>query len=91
MIKIVSANSADIDRIKAAADVIEEVDELITYLGFCAPGTTATNVPAWSILKIEQSGAVLPILTTQKWATGLCAYNLIWDNRAAYQYTFKNF
>ena len=85
------ANGRDIDRIKATADIIEEVSETVTYLGFCSPGTTATSDPRWSILKIVQSGAAYPILTSSKWADGQCCFNLVWDNRAGYNYTFKNF
>lgn len=81
-----------IDRIRASADIIEEVaGGLITYLGLCEPGTILTSEAKWSIMKIVQSAAVLPIVTTFTWATGSCAYNLVWDNRAGYDYSFKNF
>lgn len=85
------ADHFNIADIRAAADIIEEATDNVTYLGFCDANTPATSSPKWSILKIEQSGIVKPILTTFKWATGLCSYNLVWDNRADYEYTFKKF
>ena len=73
------------------ADIIEEVDSLITYLGFCAPGCTLETSPQWSILKIVQSDINYPIVTTSQWATGFCSYNLKWSDRAIYDYSFKKF
>lgn len=87
---IPSASTFNIDKIRSSADMIEEVDGLTTYLGFCQPGTLTTDEPKWSIMRIVEAG-VLPTLTTFQWATGSCAYNLLWDNRAAYVYSFKNF
>ena len=84
------ASGQNIDSLRASADIIEEVDGVTTYLGFCQPGTLLTSDPKWSIMQIVE-GAALPKLTVFKWATGSCAYNLIWDNRAGYAYTFKNF
>lgn len=88
---IPAANSADIDRLKAAADLIEEVDELTTYLGFCQPGTTSEEAAQWAICKITQSGTEYPILTSSKWAGGFCMYNLKWTDRALYEYSYKKF
>jgi hypothetical protein len=85
------ADQQNISDLRSTADIVEEIDEYTTYLGFCSPGTANTAAPNWSILKIEQSGGIFPILTTFRWANGLCAFNLVWDNRAGYDYKFKNF
>lgn len=85
------ASNQVIADIRGAADIIDEVDELTTYMGFCFPGTTGTDEPKWSIMKIVQSGIETPVITTFKWAGGTCSYNHIWDNRAALEYSFKNF
>jgi len=84
------ASQYEIAQIRASADIIEEVDGLTTYLGFCEPKTILTSEAKWSIMRIVE-GAVLPKITTFQWANGLCAYNLVWDNRAAYAYSFKKF
>ena len=86
-----SASTFNIDKLRASADLIEEVDGLITYFGFCEPGTLLTSEPKWSVMKVVQSAAAYPILTTFTWATGMCAYNLTWDGRAGYTYIFKTF
>lgn len=87
---IPSASSYNMDKLRASADIIEEVDGFTTYLGFCTPGTLLTSEPGWSIMKIVE-GAALPKITLFQWANGECAYNLVWDNRAGYNYSFKNF
>jgi hypothetical protein len=84
------ASGFNMDKIRSSADIIEEVDGITTYLGFCQPGTTGTDQPQWSIMKIVETGS-LPTLTVFKWATGSCAYNLVWDLRAGYDYKFKTF
>ena len=91
MLYINKADQQNIADLRAASDIVEEVSNLVTYLGFCAPGTIATSEAKFSILKIEQSGSALPIITTFKWATGICSFNLVWDDRATYEYKFKNF
>lgn len=88
---ITYADSRDIDKLKAAADIIEEVSDLVTYLGFCKPGTENETSPQWSILKIVADGTEYPIVTTNKWAEGLCSYNLSWSERATYSYQYKGF
>ena len=88
---MITANSQDIDRIKAAADLIEEVDEFTTYLGFCLSGTTLDTEAKWSIMKIVQNGSAYPILTSMLWADGLCCFNLQFSARAGYIYSFKKF
>jgi len=85
------ASTQNIDKIRASADMIEEVDGLITYMGFCQPGTVGTDGPKWSIMRIVQSGSEFPILSAFTWAQASCAYNLVWDLRATYAYGYKNF
>ena len=91
MYRTPKASNENISDIRAAADIVEEVNDNTTYLGFCAPGTTGTNQPNWSIMKITQSGAALPVTTRFLWAGGLCAFSEIWDSRADLNYKFKNF
>jgi len=85
------ADSNQIANLKGSADIIEEVDDLVTYLGFCQKGTTSENSLTWSIMKIEASGTTNPIVSTFKWAKGLCSYNLQWSERAGYDYSYKKF
>ena len=77
--------------LRGSADIVEEVDAVTTYLGFCQPGTGATSDPKWSIMRIEQSGAEQPIITEFKWAEGRCSFDLVWNDRATYNYKFRNF
>ena len=88
---IPKVNTGDIDRLKASADIIEEVDALNTYLGFCRSGTTDEAALEWSILKIVQTQEIFPVITRTLWATGYCAFNLAWSDRATYTYTYKKF
>jgi hypothetical protein len=85
------ADQYNLSDLRAAADIVEEYSDKVTYLGFCAPGTEHTESPAWSLLKIEQFGTVQPFTTTFQWATGLCSFNLKWSERYNYQYKFKQF
>lgn len=85
------ADSQNIADLRSAADIIEEVSDNLTYLGFCAPGTTDEAAPSWSIMRIEQAGIVQPLTTRFKWANGLCSFNLSWTKRAEYNYKYKNF
>ena len=85
------AYNKHIDVLRASADITEEVDGLVTYMGFCEPGTLGTDEAKFSIMKITQSAAAYPIVTTFDWANGSCAYNLVWNDRATYDYQFKTF
>lgn len=87
---IPSVSTFNVDKLRASADIIEEVDGLTTYLGFCQPGTLGLDEPKWSIMRIVEAGA-LPTVTTFKWASGQCAYHLVWNLRATYEYLFKSF
>ena len=85
-----SVSTFNMDKLRSSADIIEEVDGMTTYLGFCIPGTFTTDQAQWSIMRIVESGKS-PTLTAFQWATGMCAYHLIWDHRADYEYLFKSF
>ena len=88
------ADHINISDLRAAADIIFEKTELITFLGFCKPGKVgdiAETDKTWSILKIEQSGTVKPIITTFKWAEGIAAFSHQFSERETYTYKFKNF
>jgi hypothetical protein len=85
-----SASTFNIDKIRASSDMIEEVDGFTTYFGFCSPGTIGTDTPNWSIMRIIE-GDEFPKLTVFEWANGSCAYNLVWNDRANYEYKFKTF
>jgi hypothetical protein len=94
------ADYTNIAELRAAADTITEMaGGLVTYLGFFKASETnpvtdpvaAKAAPCWSILKIEQSGLVKPIDTDFLWANGLCLFNLVWNNKEGYNYTFKKF
>lgn len=85
------ADYTNLADLRATADIVEETTDNVTYLGFCKPGTVATNEPNFSILKIEQSGVVQPITTTFKWADGLCLFNKQWSAKLTYDYKFKIF
>jgi len=78
---------SDIVQLLQEADAIDTPDENTVYLGFCAPGTTGTDAAKWSICKLTTTGNV----TLRQWANGSNLPRLIFDNRATYTYTFKNF
>ena len=76
--------------LRQTADIIEEVDENTSYLGFCKPGTVDGR-EGWSIMKIEQSGSEYPKITKFLWAAGKCSFNLSWNERATYDYYYNKF
>ena len=82
-----------VDQLKASADVIEQVSDTVTYLGFRnpIPGDVMPDwdSPIWSIMKIEQSGNVYPILTTFTWMNGSMNFDQKWSERGNYQYYFR--
>jgi hypothetical protein len=89
------ADQYTLNDIKGAADIVEEINELVTICGFCQPQTTGTDtekkaMKIWSLLKITQSGTTYPITTTIQWAGGICSYNQVWNDRAGADYKFKN-
>lgn len=63
------------------ADIIEEVNEDLTYIGFYLCGDPTKCL----IRKIEKMGLV----TTFKYPGGLLEYNQDWADRATLTYTFK--
>jgi hypothetical protein len=91
------ADQYTLDQIKASADIIEEVSALVSYIGFCQPGTAGPNeekkaLPIWSIMKIVQSvpDGTYPNETEMNFAGGIMGYNLTWNGRSGYDYKFKN-
>ena len=85
------ASTGMIDALRGAADIIEQVSETLFYFGFCKPGTTGTDQDTWSIMRITVHGEDPNVTTTFTWAKGMCCYNMRWDDRAEYEYLFKNF
>ena len=87
-----------IDQLKAAADIIDEASATEIYFGFCDPKPsgrvsefiTTEASDNWSIMKITVN-TTTGTVTTFKWAYGTCAYNLVWNNRTSYTYSFKVF
>ena len=89
------ANSHNLDKIKASADVILEISATEIYLGFCVNTVDGrdlqTDEEGWSIMQINTTGTTFPKTTTFKWAEGQCFYNLVFDQYATYNYKFKTF
>jgi hypothetical protein len=90
------ADQYTLDALKASADIIVEVSALVCYVGFCQPGTIGTNLqkkamPIWSIMKIEQfqPDGLYPNATETTFANGIMGYNLVWNDYAGYDYSFK--
>jgi hypothetical protein len=79
---------------KSAAYIIEY--ELVTYLGFCEPGTALLTDYKWSILRITESSKIpgtdaVPVTTEFKWAQGSAAFNLQFSEHLTYDYKFQTF
>ena len=84
---MVFASTRNYADIRGTADAVDEISDALTYIGLCKPGCTGTDQLAWSICRIEKFGTV----TLIKWANGNCSFNLVWDDRAGYEYKFKKF
>lgn len=69
------------------ADIVDEVSDDVTYLGFFDKNKDETTEYAdggCRIMKITTAGTI----TTRKWANGnRTKFNLAWDDRATYDYT----
>ena len=91
MYKTTPADVSNIADLRATADIVEEKDELTTYLGFCQPNTESETDSTWSIMKIVQSGTAKPVITKFQWADGLCSFTHNWSLRLTYDYKFKKF
>lgn len=63
-----------------APDVIDEVDENTTYLGFFQPGTS--NCLIKRILKVDT-------ITTIQYPNGQYDFIHDWDQRTVYNYSFR--
>ncbi len=74
------------------ADIVEEVSDLVTYLGFCNPGENGvTSGDFWAICKVEMNQAAYPRTTTIKWVNGQQTRNQVWDDRATLSYLQRRF
>lgn len=77
----------NIAALRQSADIIDEISDTVTYLGFCKPGTTDEGSETWSIMKIEEVGTI----TSFKWANGNAMFQLQFSQRLGYNYSFQNF
>jgi hypothetical protein len=89
------ADSQRMDILRKSASYIIEYG-LITYLGFCEPGTAALTDDKWSILRIVESSKIpgtdlVPQTTEMKWAEGMASYNLKMSDHETYNYKFPIF
>lgn len=75
-------------------DLVEDVNidanNRVTYVGFAETGSTLTANPTFKIKRVTVAIAGNITLTTTMWAEGNLKYNKIWDDRAAYNYSFKH-
>lgn len=77
----------NIAALRQSTDIIDEISDTVTYLGFCKPGTSDEDSETWSIMKIEEVGNI----TSFKWAKGKAMFDLQWSQRLTYSYSFQNF
>lgn len=73
------------------ASHIIKVSELITYLGFPAPGTTLISDSSWAVCKVEKDQIATPNITTIKWANGQRQKNLKMSDYLALNYYYPKF
>jgi hypothetical protein len=64
--------------------IVEELDTGITYMGLALAGCTGTAEAKYRIKQIIKTGLQTFVL----WANGNKAFDKVWDNRAAYTYSF---
>ena len=68
-----------------APDIIDEsTAPATTYLGWCLPGTVATNQAKYKLKRISNAAGI----TKTEWANGDQLYDNIWDDRAIIPYSF---
>lgn len=82
---------SSIAQLMAKADVIQEEDDLTTYLGFCQRGATAVDDPVWAVCRIQQSQLLKPRATTIMWSEGFNQPRFKFSDYAILNYKFKNF
>jgi hypothetical protein len=74
-------------------DLVEDIDidanNRITYVGFAETGSTLTSNPTFKIKRVAVAIVGNKTFTTTMWAEGNTKYNKIWDDRDAYNYSFK--
>ena len=86
-----------IEMLLEKADIIYYADAQTTYLGFIRPKSSIGLNPAaakagacWAICKIYADGTSFPYEQQILWAGGSHNYDLIWNDRATFTYTFRN-
>lgn len=55
----------------------------VTYVGKSTTGT-ATSSPSWQIMKMDETGTPVTLITT--WADGNDLFDNVWDNRTSLTY-----
>ena len=75
------------------ADTFIEVDNKTTYLGFCAPKTTAKTEAAWAICKVvyDVAPGTYPRTGDVLWANGQRQKNLKFSEYDLQTYTYRKF
>lgn len=81
------ASRAHHDFLKGTADIIDEVSDELTYLGFFMPANANEATATASVCRIQKTATITRIM----WANGNFMFNNIWNNRASLTYTYKNF
>lgn len=86
----------NLDQLKANADLIEDVSELVSYIGIIKPRTIGTTdqkkaAPIWTIIKVVQSApeGTFPNTTEILYANGNASFCNIWNDRATLNYIYK--
>jgi len=74
----------DTNEYKGAA-VIDEVSEILQYIGYATSGAPAESSSNWAIKRVQKTGTVIRIM----WADGLQDKIYKWSDRAALSYTYK--
>lgn len=75
----------------AKADIMEEVDDLTTYLGFCQRDPGGYDQPVWAVCRVQYSGTTKPRTLTIMWPDGLNQRTYKWTDRAGLNYKHRNF
>lgn len=66
-------------------DIVDESGApMVTYVGFCTPGTVDTSQPRFKIKRITANAGI----TITMWANGTREYKNIWNDRAALPYSY---
>lgn len=92
------ADQYTLDSLKAQADIVDEVTELITYLGYFNPildlsDAEKESTACCAVIMITQTApdGTYPNKTKTAFAEGHFMYDQIWNNRATLNYKYKKF